>query len=260
MSVQLVIAGFHRSGTSLLAQLLHRGGLFLGHDLIGAMPSNPYGHLEDLDFVGIHRDIMEDEGLTWHVTEPYVPYISPAHWEAMRDLVEERNLSHRLWGFKDPRVCFFLGAWKYIMPGAKVVIVYRDYAESTYSIERRQSQEYFEGSGPVSLHRRFWEDPDRGLKMWNVHNRALIGFADAYPDDSLVLSFRDLQRGMPVVAAMNDRWDVGLTEVPTLSVFDPSVTRGRPFPQAVLESQNEVAVKRTWEMLQDRSHDFEMAA
>jgi len=42
LSDQLIVAGFHRSGTSLVCQVLHRAGLFLGYDLLGAVFSNPY--------------------------------------------------------------------------------------------------------------------------------------------------------------------------------------------------------------------------
>jgi hypothetical protein len=36
----LIVAGFHRSGTSLVCQLLDRAGLFLGYELVGFEPSN----------------------------------------------------------------------------------------------------------------------------------------------------------------------------------------------------------------------------
>ena len=49
MSDQLIVAGFHRSGTSLVCQLLHRAGLFLGYDLLGPAFSNPHGHFEDTE-------------------------------------------------------------------------------------------------------------------------------------------------------------------------------------------------------------------
>ena len=43
VSDQLIVAGFHRSGTSLVCQLLDRAGLFLGYELLGTNPLNLYG-------------------------------------------------------------------------------------------------------------------------------------------------------------------------------------------------------------------------
>ena len=67
MSEQLIIAGFHRSGTSLVCQLLHRAGLFLGDELLGATFSNPNGHFEDAEVVELHERILADNGRTWRV-------------------------------------------------------------------------------------------------------------------------------------------------------------------------------------------------
>ena len=139
LSDQLIIAGFHRSGTSLTAQLLHRAGLFLGDDLLEANPSNPYGHFEDRDVVGLHQNIFADNGLTWIVGEPFLPVVRPSRWERMKQIIERRNSEHRLWGFKDPRACLFIMLWKYLMPDAKVLLVYRHFTGPTRSLASRHS-------------------------------------------------------------------------------------------------------------------------
>ena len=79
MSNQLIIAGFHRSGTSLVSQLLHHAGLFLGYDLMGATFSNPHGHFEDIQAYELHQQILADNGRTWLVTEPFLPVITESH-------------------------------------------------------------------------------------------------------------------------------------------------------------------------------------
>ena len=47
----IIIAGMHRSGTSLAASLLQSAGLDVGERLMEGNWSNPRGHFEDLDFV-----------------------------------------------------------------------------------------------------------------------------------------------------------------------------------------------------------------
>jgi hypothetical protein len=74
---EIVIAGFHRSGTSSAAQLLHTAGLFVGDDLVGKMPYNPYGHYEDREVLAIHDQILRDNGFNWQVAESFVPMIQP---------------------------------------------------------------------------------------------------------------------------------------------------------------------------------------
>src|ERR687896_198189 len=84
---QLIVAGFHRSGTSLVCQLLHRAGLFLGYNLLGPAFSNPHGHFEDTEILEIHQQILADNGHTWLVSEPFLPVITEPHWQGLRRIV-----------------------------------------------------------------------------------------------------------------------------------------------------------------------------
>jgi len=51
----LIIAGMHRSGTSLISQWLNRCGLNLGENMIGASSGNVEGHFEDIDFIAFTK-------------------------------------------------------------------------------------------------------------------------------------------------------------------------------------------------------------
>ena len=247
----LVIAGFHRSGTSLTAQLLHRAGLHLGDDLIGVNPSNPYGHFEDRDFVRLHDALLDDGGRTWHVDEPFTPSISLARWNQMASLADRRRVRHRLWGFKDPRSCFFLAAWRYLIPDMRTLIVFRDPRECAFSLERRHASELVRHTGPADLHRLFWERPDHALRMWAVHNEALVDFALSHREDTVVIAHADLGLGLPVVEMLEDRFELGLLPVRTLEVYDPTVTRARQSRQHVARQATVDRILRVWQDLQE---------
>lgn len=226
-SSEILVAGFHRSGTSSVAQLLHAAGLFLGDDLLGAVPSNPYGHYEDREVVQIHDQLLADNGVNWQAAEEFVPLIAPLRWTAMERLVERRRVAHRLWGFKDPRACLFLGTWKHLMPDSKVVLVFRPVSDCSYSLHRRHATQLFQGTGPGEVHRRFFEEPDLAARMWLAHNRALLAFADRHPEDVLGVGFDALQRGLPLTRLVRSAWRVPLREVATFSALDPLVTTPR---------------------------------
>lgn len=247
----LTVAGFHRSGTSLLTQLLHRAGLFVGDDLISEDTTNPYGHFEDWEFVRLHKALLADNGFTWQVDRPLLPYIAPDRWAHMAHLVERRGLSHTLWGFKDPRSCFFLPAWKHLIPDLKTIVIYRHWADSAYSLERRHASDLVEGKGPMELHRLFWERPDHALRMWVEHNRALVRYARTYPDDTLVVPLSALEQGLPIVDLVNAAWDVGLEPRSTWEVFDPDALGRRPGRQPVMRNDTVAALEKTWHDLDD---------
>lgn len=250
MSEQLIIAGFHRSGTSATAQLLRRAGLFVGYELLDALPSNPYGHFEDREVVTFHTQLLADNEQTWMVGEPLLPVVGPRRWQKMRAIIERRNSEYGLWGFKDPRACLFLPAWKYLLPDMRVLIIYRHFSGSTRSLGRRHSGDLFHGRGSERVHRRFWVEPDLALKMWLVHNEGLLAFARAYPEDTLAVSVDMIRDGFPLVWALNRRWRLGLTDVPTAEVFDPSVTAGRSMRQAVSDRRLIGRVEATWRALE----------
>ncbi len=257
MSDQLIIAGFHRSGTSATAQVLHRAGLFLGYELLEALPSNPYGHFEDKEVVSLHNQLLADNRQSWIVSEPFLPVVGQLRWQRMQQMIERRSTEHRLWGFKDPRVCLFLALWKYLLPNAKVLIVYRRFSNSTYSLAQRQASDLFLKRGSEYTNRRFWHEPDLALRMWLVHNKALLAFARAYPKDTMTVSIDMVRDGFPLVWALNRRWNIGLDEVPVAEAFDPTITAGRPIKQPVSNRRLIGKVNAAWRALEGLSRKTE---
>ncbi|GAA5151936.1 hypothetical protein GCM10023340_31400 [Nocardioides marinquilinus] len=248
--MQILIAGFHRSGTSVLSQLLHSAGLFLGDDLLGAMPSNPYGHFEDREVLRLHRAVLERHGTDWQWDAEVPFHIGADHWSQMRQYVRRRDVRHGTWGFKDPRVCLFLPAWKHLMPDARTVVVYRDPGDSVRSLESRQAGNLLRGEGRAADHRRFFTEPDHGLRLWLTYNQALVRYVRAHPDDCLVLPFTDLMSGAPIVERVNARFGADLDVVETPSVFDPTVANRRQAPQRVVDDEVASRVRATWDALE----------
>lgn len=250
MSQQLIVAGFHRSGTSLTAQLLHRAGLFLGQDMLPKHRSNPHGHFEDREVVRFHDQVLKDNGLTWQVDGSKLPVVEEAHRRRLREIINERDAEQKLWGFKDPRVCLFMETWKSLLPDARVLIVYRDFVASTYSLHRRAANGLLYKTGKQHYHRRLWDEPDLALKMWITHNRLLIDFADAYPEDTLVVSFDMLREEFPLIEALNQYWGLALEEVPFGAVFDSAATAEPSGEQLVSDETLIEETLEVWEGLE----------
>lgn len=225
---QLIVAGFHRSGTSAAARLLHQAGVHMGDELVGARLSNPFGHYEDVAVVRLHEALLADNGRTWQVDRELLPVVSPRRWEELEAFVQSRQQGHPLWGFKDPRVCLFLQAWKHLLPEARVVIVFRHYAEAAASLHRREAR--LAGEEPEAEHHRFWEVPGLALRMWLVHNRALLDFAAAHRGDVAAVAFDALRAGAPLVRALEARWGLGLRAVATFEAVEPGFPPPEPPP------------------------------
>ena len=249
--MELIVTGFHRSGTSMVTELLHRGGLFVGYDLIGAMPSNPYGHYEDREVLAIHREIMGDNEMNWTIAATLPFYIREERFAEMTSLIARRQAAHLTWGFKDPRACLFLGAWKYLLPDSCFVFVYRDPAACARSLARRQAGEYFNRRGNAQGHLRFFREPDHALKMWEVHNRHVVDFTRAHVDDCLVVPFERVAAGYPLILAINNRFGARLEDVPTEAVFDAAVVTGSREAMPVYSARVRARLSETWRDLEE---------
>ncbi len=80
----------------------------------------------------------------------------------------------------------------------QVLLVYRPFSDSTYSLGRRQATKLFSNpTGPPRIYRRLWEEPDLTLRMWLTRNDTLLTLARTYPEDTLAV-FLDMFQGRHV--------------------------------------------------------------
>ena len=111
--VAIVVAGMHRSGTSLLARVLTALGAHLPEDRIGPGAGNPFGHWEPRNVVALNNRILAACD-----RQPIDPRPMPAGWvAAARRDGAVRAISERVaqdYGgaavllLKDPRLCRLL--------------------------------------------------------------------------------------------------------------------------------------------------------
>src|SRR5947209_8906969 len=103
------IAGMHRSGTSMVARLLHQCGLCFGPESEWLRPAtdNAEGFWENVHFVNLNDDILA------HLRGGWERPPQPAEgWEALPDVAPLAEKARELaepfegrepWGWKDPR-------------------------------------------------------------------------------------------------------------------------------------------------------------
>lgn len=178
MSLKLIVAGMHRSGTSLTASFVDALGIAMGERLLAADPNNRKGYFEDVDFLEFHRAVLtaatrpDEPGIHdwgWTVsefldTERFTSYTGQA-----RELIRAREESQPAWGWKDPRTTVMLDFWHELLPDARYLLVYRapwDVVESMM----RVGGDYFPA----------W--PDHSLRIWAFYNRHLLEFYRAHRD------------------------------------------------------------------------------
>src|SRR5581483_5957853 len=129
----VVVLGMHRSGTSLLANLLNLLGVDLGENLLAADGNNPAGYWEQNQIILSQDALLEQLGRRWIGLAGTVPF--PTDWwklPAIRPFKEQLSGIVRaeiaqakgLWGFKDPRTSRLLPLWQEIFQELNLEPVY----------------------------------------------------------------------------------------------------------------------------------------
>jgi tetratricopeptide (TPR) repeat protein len=184
--------GFHRSGTSLLAQSLAQGGMFMGSELMGASFSNPLGHVEDMPVVRLHDKIFDINGADWRyanqsplvIPQWFIPYIQ----RYIADSIEDREIC----GVKDPRAALFLEQWEQAAEGnIRYILVYRHWASSCFSILNRASKHLINSTAPLPMNKvnlSFWQQPELAFTMWQANNEAILDFYLRHQDKCLLIA------------------------------------------------------------------------
>src|SRR5687768_3561358 len=175
----IVITGMHRSGTSVTASFMMDLGIHLGNQFLSSDRTNPRGSFEDIDFVELHRRILEaatpegDGGHRdwgWTESESIDRSRFHAYGQAAQDLVSTRATGPGLWGWKDPRTSLLLDFWDEIFAGqALYVFLYRFPWEVANSIQRVDA-------GP------FLNNPEYAWRIWSSYNRQLLDFFHRHSD------------------------------------------------------------------------------
>lgn len=114
--IAVLVAGMHRSGTSLLTQVLVSLGCAAPKTLMEADEHNASGYWESTRIRELNDALLESAGSSWDDWEPLNPewLASPAAAEfsdRAQALLREEYGAKRLFALKDPRICRLLPFW-----------------------------------------------------------------------------------------------------------------------------------------------------
>lgn len=213
----IICTGFHRSGTSLTAQILQKAGVNLGSQLMKGGFSNPDGHFEDMEAIKIHDRLLQKQGLTWKATEPVPPKLDIAKTAIQQYINQRQEQNNPYWGIKDPRLSLFLPYWQQALPSNAVfVLPIRHWTECVQSLQQRHAKifAYNIFPNPVTANQlSFWRDPLLSAKMWLNYNLTILQFVQQNPDKVFILPHNQLLQGYDFIYALNNKFGLSLAQV-----------------------------------------------
>jgi hypothetical protein len=165
MAKLVVIVGMHRSGTSYVAQMLQRGGLYLGPDLMDeAAPDNLEGFGESRTAMRLNDRLLRLSGGDY--LHPPEQLRSDAEADAALAGFVADLRAHPPAGWKDPRTTLTLPLWKPHL-GAEYTLIgcLRHPLNVAHSLRARQQM-------PL----------EQGLALWEAYNRRLWDHLQCEPE------------------------------------------------------------------------------
>lgn len=246
----LLITGFHRSGTSMAAEVLHAAGVQMGRRMNGAHWSNPHGHFEDIDVVDFHDRVLARAGSSWQFHDEVPLHLTSTDRTAMGRLIQSRNERHTSWGFKDPRASLFLNDWFAAIPSAKAVVLYRHYAECVASLFRRHAKQLL-GCTPQTApeHLALFQNVEIAPRAWLAYNRRLLESVEEAPSRCVVVSQHAILQGSNLISVVNDAFGLDLLPGPVTVDAEFVHHRAEPLP-GWLPPGLRLELEDTWQRLQ----------
>jgi hypothetical protein len=183
----LVILGMHRSGTSLVAELINAFGVYAGQpdELPPPDMFNPTGFWEHNEAVRIDQDILAELGGSWcDVAGVDVSLLSdPARAGFLKRIrkVAGSLQQHAPFLLKDPRMSILFGIWREGLTNPICIIVWRDPLAVARSVAHRDGR-------PFVLSLALWEHYNRTLLRESAGlHRLLVSYDELLADPTAVV-------------------------------------------------------------------------
>jgi hypothetical protein len=150
----------HRSATSLLGKGLYKSNVHMGDNLLGAMPSNIYGHFEDIDFIKFNDSILREAGGSWDKppSRKKILEVGKKHKKQIESFIRSKQRGP-FWGWKDPRTVLTIECYLPYLENPHFIACFRNPIEVAESLHKRDGK-------PIN----------EGIKLANIYNKRLLEF------------------------------------------------------------------------------------
>jgi hypothetical protein len=188
-----IVLGMHKSGTTLVSQILHHSGINMGENIDPSVSYDRGNKYERLSTRALNLEILGLEDVFTPSVDPKVPDPLPLTAQQrmrMRKIIQECNRDYRDWGFKDPRTCLVYPLWASELPEHRLIAVFRPHTEVWPHYRRNGLYRYYQNIPRVWRFTRGWyrhqlnvlaylEKTDMGFLVLSYHKRETEGPAEA---------------------------------------------------------------------------------
>ncbi|RMF01499.1 MAG: hypothetical protein D6768_10500 [Chloroflexi bacterium] len=125
-----VVLGMHKSGTTLVSQILHHSGINMGESISADVNYDQGNKYERQATLQLNQEILSGTGVnSIDLTAPTGLQLSNNQRRQMMTIIGQLDKKYSDWGFKDPRTCLTYPLWASELPEHRLIVVYRSLDE-----------------------------------------------------------------------------------------------------------------------------------
>jgi hypothetical protein len=178
-----VILGMHKSGTTLVSQMLHHAGINMVDANKAGISYDQGNKYERQSAKELNEAILNCRGQeSIDIAAPLTVQFTEGQRAQMQTIVAQCSEKYPMCGFKDPRTCLLYPLWASELPQHKIIAVYR----SPQELWQRYRSDH---------HRNRYRDPLKAWKLmnrWCEHNIGILNALQTSPMDFIVVEYRRL--------------------------------------------------------------------
>jgi len=156
--MNIVVLGFHRSGTSLMGSILDKIGFFYADKInkLGPAADNPEGFYENKQILNLNDKILSLYKSDWNnplgiYKSQEIKNSSKINFE-IKKTIDYLN-HHQIWFIKDPRMCLTFAHWKKYIQDPIIINVERNEVEICQSLSTRNNFEFFKSLSLIHIYK-----------------------------------------------------------------------------------------------------------
>jgi len=175
-----VVLGMHKSGTTLVSQILHESGISMGERFDADVTYDKGNKYERETVLGLNMCILGTETYgVLGIGADRGREMNLEQRELMRAIIRDCQARHDDWGFKDPRTALTYGLWAQELPPHRVIAIVRDPAEVWPRFRYGGKRRYL-GNFAYA-----WDYVNR----WLEHNHTIREVMQRSPRDCILLEY-----------------------------------------------------------------------
>lgn len=207
-----VVLGMHKSGTTLVSQMLHASGVDMVDDVDAGRGYDDGNKWERESTKAINHALLGSSGLYSLVgVRRGGESVCADARSRMSAVIRDVGSRHADWGFKDPRTCLTYDLWARELPEHRIIVVYRT-AEEAWAHYWRTAG----GRRRLTVFREF-------LPRWCEYNAAILSVLARTSMPAIVIHYGSFMRDAEELRRLGR-----FLERPLVDVREPRMSRSVP--------------------------------